>query len=85
MIGDQAADLLQERARFSRRVDQLELVVEDGILATELASEGIDATELLLHSPSAQLLTREDEQRTERVGRPRWTRGSWMDSPDGAS
>lgn len=86
ILGDQAVELLRERAGFARRIADLELVAEDGILVTEdVLNTGRDATELLLRSPSAILL-RDDRPRVNgHKGRVTWTRGSWMDSPDEAT
>lgn len=85
ILGDQAVELLQERARFARRISQLELVADDGLLVTEeVLTRGGDAGELLLRSPSA-VLVRQSSPRTQGTqGGRTWTRGSWMDSPDGA-
>jgi hypothetical protein len=86
VIGDFAADLLQERARLAKRISQLEFVAEDGFLVTEdVLNSGRDAGELLLHSPSA-LLQREKEPHVNAARKRQVTlqRGSWMDSPDEA-
>ena len=84
-LGDAAVALLQERAHFARRLDQLELLAEDALLVLDEALQGGDAGHLLLRSPSA-ILTSSPDPRTEGAdpGRRAWSRGSWMGSPDGA-
>jgi len=86
LLGDEAVALLQERVRFARRLDQLELVAEDALLVMDEALEGGDAGLLLLRSPSAILVGRPNPvMEGADTGRRTWSRGSWMDSPDGVS
>jgi len=85
-LGDEAVELLQERARFARRIEQLELVADDGLhVMDEVLLRGADAGELLLRSPSAILLRDQAPRAQGKTPGRTWTRGSWMDSPDGAS
>lgn len=88
LLGERAASLLADRARCARRLEQLSLVASEGeaVLGALLEGRTDEAERLMLRSPSA-LLARDDGWRVQGRGtKPNasWTRGSWMDSPDGA-
>ena len=90
VIGRDAAETLAERALAARSADELELVVDDGIGLLDAYVDGLldpdQAEDFLLRSPSAILLRQERLPQLfgRGQGQATWTRGSWMDSPDGA-
>lgn len=85
-LGEAAVTLLQERALLATRVDELELVIEDGLIMIDAAFKGVHAAELLSRVRPGILVMEEEAPSSHAITSGRtWTRGSWMDSPDGAS